>query len=223
MRKLLLLLLVAGATIWMFKHPDDARRHVNTASSKLAGFFGSVADGSGEENLEEVPGQPGQPNGTSISKKPPPELPDGVYCLTQPVKFSYSNGFKIQPAGSLVRKKGESGSGKVLVTDEAGSVVVEASMLTRDPESIARYAQERAAAEQSRQALGEAALRQRLLEIDTKLASLKTELMSIQRRDLEARKYNRRVVFATSEAFILSAITSLEKTRAELLAAQQAP
>jgi hypothetical protein len=229
MRKLFLLLLVALATVWMFKHPDDLRRHSKMVFAKLSDYFGSLAgkEKETEENAEEelveyVPGE--RP---SISKaRPsavPQELPDGVYCLTQPVRFDHEGGPVVQPAGTLVRKKGEGGSGKVLVTDEVGSAVIDASLLTRDPEVVARYARDLAAAEQSRQALSETATRQKLLEIDAKLASLKAELVAIQQRDAAALKQGRKVSFATSENFVRATILSLEKTKATLLASQKPP
>jgi hypothetical protein len=209
MRKLLLLLLTAAAVIWMYQHPEELRSKSTATCAKISQFFGSLA------------GEFTAGNGLT-----PSNLPDGVYCLTQPVRFTYSGGATMQPVGALVRKTGDGGNGKVLVTDEVGNAVVDVSMLTRDPALVTRLAQMNAAPAPSQAmtaSANAAATAKQVQEIDAKLASLRSELASIQQRDQLALAKGRQLHFATSDAFVRSAIRSLEVTRAKLIAQNSSP
>jgi hypothetical protein len=203
MRKLLLLLIVAAATIWMFRHPDDLRSHSTVVFAKISHFFSSLA------------GQPDEVTNAQTTR----QLPDGVYCLTQPVQLTFPGGTTIQRAGALVRKTGDGGNGKVLVTDEVGNAVVSISMLTRDPVLMANLNQNSLEPGPRPMAVTTATSgTKQLQEIDIKLASLRAELASIQERDRLAQRTGRKVHFATTESFVVSAITSLERLRAQLVA-----
>jgi hypothetical protein len=220
MRKLLLVLLVGAAIIWMFKHPDELQTRSKDVFAKLSGYFGRLA---GEEKPSgaSASGVNGVTPSAEIAVSEPQEMPDGIYCLTQPVRFTFANGSTVRTAGAMVRKTGEGGNGKMLVTDEVGTAVVDASLLTRDPVMVARLSQEAAAVEQNRDSANQTASKQTLAELDAKLASLRAELLSIQRRDLEASRKGRKIRFATTEEFVRSTMATLEKRRAEILATQK--
>lgn len=218
MRKTLLVLLLAMAVIWMFKHPDDLKRYSSSALRSASQYLASLADDApaapskaGSQDQADGGAPPGSP------PPPAPPLPEDVYYLLQPVRFTSASGSTLHPAGTPVRRTG-GGNGKLMVTDESGNAVVEPSVLTRDPEVIARLAHRTAEDFAARTSSENSKITQQIQEIDAKLVSLKSELNAILERDALARKQGRKVVFATSEAFVRSNITMLEKRRAELLA-----
>jgi hypothetical protein len=207
MRKLLLLIIVAAAGIWMFQHPETLRSKSTQVFAKISQYFASLA---------------GTPAPAALDSAPAADLPNGVYCLTQPVRFTSAADSTLVPAGALVRKTGE-GNGKMVVTTEMGSALVDASLLTRDPVLVARLTGEIISRDKGVEGASHSATKRRLSEIDAQLASLREELQSIQRRDREARKFGRKVTFATSEAFVRSTITKMERLRIELLESQPPP
>jgi hypothetical protein len=204
MRKLLLLIIVAAAGIWMFQHPETLRSKSTQVFAELSQYFASLA---------------GNPAPVTLESAPAAELPNGVYCLTQAVRFTSAADSTLVPAGALVRKTGE-GNGKVVVTSEMGSALVDATALTRDPVLVGRFTAEINSREKNFEGASQSASKRRLSEIDAQLASLKEELESIQRRDREARRLGRKITFATSEAFVRSTITKMERLRLELLASE---
>lgn len=215
MRKLLLLLLLAGMIYWMIQQPGEWRSFTSSTFGKLSKFFGGLAGGA----------QAGATNDAARPAAAPAvetDLPADVYCLTRPVRFASNGMSTMLPAGALVMKKGDGGNGKMLITDGAGHALVDMMILTRDPAQIALLRQGAAATiaatPADRTDSGAVTAAKELQDIDAKLASLKSELASIQKRDHEAQKSGRKVEFATSEAFVRASITRLESRRAEIIA-----
>ena len=212
MRRLLLILAVTAAVVGMFKYPDEVRAKTSAACAKISEFFASLA---------------GEKGRAASQTTAPVPMGDGIYCLTKPTLFTHAGGSTLQPAGALVRKKGEGGGGKLLVTDEVGNAVVEASALTRDPSAVSRMTESaRAAAPASAQstpAIDAETAKQRIKEIDAKLQSLRTELANIQVRDQNAARWGRKVVFATNQTFVQSTIHTLEQQKAQLMGISTSP
>lgn len=204
MRKTLLVLALAAAVVWMFQHPEELQEHSAQLFRSASKFFGQLAG----ENT----------SGTAETSAPAwiAELPEDVYCLLQPVRVSSGGSSSLLSVGAMVQKTGE-GSGKMVITDGTGTAVVEVGMLTRDPAVINQLMQKLTAGMQARGSAERSNIQHRVQEIDAKLSSLREELHVIRMRDYAAAKGRRRVTFETTESFVQSNITMLEKMRTELL------
>lgn len=209
MKKALLLLLAAAAALWLSKHPDETKSRFTAACKSLSAWFGSLAG-------DAAPDAGKEPAADADLLPAIGALPADVHCLLQPVRVSSDSTSTLLPAGSLVQKTGE-GGGKVVITDGTGSAIIEAGMLTQDPAVIASLLQKATLAAQAGASMETSQVQQQISELDAKLAQLRAELKAIRERDAKAAKSGQTIRFATSEAFVQSNITMLERRRGELL------
>lgn len=207
MRKTLLVLILAAAVVWMFQHPDELQEYSTKVFRQTSKFFGKMAGDVEPETASQEQG---------LGGKVMEELPENTYCLLQPVRTSSGGSSTLLSVGTLVQKTGE-GGGKIVISDGTGSAIVEAGMLTRDPAVIQGIMQRLAAAGAARDSAEQSQVQQRIRDIDSKLTALRSELSAIRARDEAALKFKRKVHFSTSESFVQSNITMLEKMKAELL------
>lgn len=220
MRKTLIVLVIAVIGYWAYQHPDEVKQHSTKFFRSASQFFASLAGDKTkpDENSTSFPGTTqvvdgsGNPQTRPVMSVPP----EGVYYLLQPVRVTSNSGSTLLPAGAWVKKAGE-GNGKILITDGTGNAMVDTTMLTRDPAAINALAQRTQAEARSRMTAENAKVQQLIQEIDAKLSALRIELHSIRERDLLAAKTGTKVTFATTENFVQSNITMLEKRKAELL------
>lgn len=215
MRKTLLVLILAAVVVWMFQHPDELQEYSNKVFRETSKFFGRMA---GDAGHEESPEAAAHGSDELVIEA----LPENTYCLLQPVRISNAGTSTLLHAGTLVQKTGE-GGGKFVISDGTGTTIVEAGMLTRDPAVIRGMMQRLAAAGAAKDSAAQSRVQQQIQEIDGRLMALRAELNSIRTRDREAAVLKRRVHFSTSESYVQSNITMLEKLRAELIKQTPAP
>jgi hypothetical protein len=145
-------------------------------------------------------------------------LPEGIYVLRDTLPTTSDSGANLMSLGTEVRIVGE-GNGKLVLTDGIDRVLVERSMITKDPKEAYELKQKAAKLKSMLTSESRTALQHRLDGVIADIKRLESELRIVQQRDAVAKANGTAVKLGTDAGFLQVQITR-EEAKAVVLRQQ---